>query len=390
MIRYCKDCGKPFNAFGTAAYCSEPHYRKCAVCGKIFEYKPRFPKNCCSRVCASKLSRQTIHSFTRICKLCGKPFNPNGSMQIYCKDDHYHPCPICGKPVLIKENYNLQRCCSNECASKLRANTCMERFGVPIVSQNLEVKKKLHDIAVDPTVVAHRKQVSLEHWGTENPSQCDTIKTKISMTVNSDDCKNRTKQTNLERFGAEHAMQTDYGMSRYIKTVMDKYNVPYYCMTDECRNSQGNTISTINRAFGKLLKSLNIKYTYEFSLGHYSYDFRICNTRILIELNPTYTHNAVGNHFGFRRDKYYHVNKTIFAEKCGFHCIHIFDWDDTSKVNDILTNLDNLEFSNIREPNLYFSKGHDKLVVLDAEDRQKLLDCGWLPVYDGGQDVFIR
>lgn len=38
---------------------------------------------------------------SRICKACGKEFEPVGREQ-YCKGPHYLPCPICGKDVEIK------------------------------------------------------------------------------------------------------------------------------------------------------------------------------------------------------------------------------------------------------------------------------------------------
>lgn len=41
-IRICKYCGKEFDARGTAAYCEEPHYATCEVCGVQFEADPRY------------------------------------------------------------------------------------------------------------------------------------------------------------------------------------------------------------------------------------------------------------------------------------------------------------------------------------------------------------
>ena len=36
------------------------------------------------------------------CKECGKIFMAKSARQVYCDGDHYRPCPVCGKPVLIK------------------------------------------------------------------------------------------------------------------------------------------------------------------------------------------------------------------------------------------------------------------------------------------------
>lgn len=34
---------------------------------------------------------------TKICKICGKSFESKSSRRSVCYEDHYHPCPVCGK-----------------------------------------------------------------------------------------------------------------------------------------------------------------------------------------------------------------------------------------------------------------------------------------------------
>ena len=102
--RICPLCNEPFMGWGTQVYCDKPHYKTCIVCGKEFEItKKQIHTDTCSRKCASALSRETFSERVRNCELCGKPFHPNSSGQLYCEDDHYRPCPICGKSVLIKK-----------------------------------------------------------------------------------------------------------------------------------------------------------------------------------------------------------------------------------------------------------------------------------------------
>lgn len=42
--------------------------------------------------------------------------------------DHYRPCPVCKKLVLVKCLSGGPRCCSSECAVKLRNDTCINKF----------------------------------------------------------------------------------------------------------------------------------------------------------------------------------------------------------------------------------------------------------------------
>lgn len=53
------------------------------------------------------------------CKECGKMFMPTSNKQKYCTEDHYRPCPVCGKPVFAKYLSDPARCCSGICKSKL-------------------------------------------------------------------------------------------------------------------------------------------------------------------------------------------------------------------------------------------------------------------------------
>ena len=62
---------------------------------------------------------------------------------------------------------------------------------------------------------------------------------------------------------------------------------------------------------------------------------KIGNT--LVEIDPTYTHSCVVNKKGYGgKDKRYHILKTIVANKSGFNCVHIWDWDNWNKVINLL------------------------------------------------------
>ena len=97
-----------------------------------------------------------------------------------------------------------------------------------------------------------------------------------------------------------------------------------------------------NKKFAQLLDDNNINYTREFVLENFKYDFKINN--ILVEINPSVTHNSIwspfGNHEGL--DKNYHLNKTLCANKFGYRCIHVFDWDDFNKIINLLKSRETL------------------------------------------------
>ena len=96
-------------------------------------------------------------------------------------------------------------------------------------------------------------------------------------------------------------------------------------------NTAINVISKLNR---DIATTLNIA-EFEYQLGRYSYDLKKDN--ILIEVDPTYTHNCLnGTWYGsVPKTKEYHRDKTLYAMDNGFECIHIFDWDDIDKIKNI-------------------------------------------------------
>lgn len=334
MIKKCKICGKEFEAYGTSEYCPGPHYKKCAVCGKEFEWDRLHPKKCCSRKCAAALRLSTISSETRICELCGKEFHPNNSTQKYCKDDHYRPCPVCGKPIKITEDISITSCCSVECSNELRKRTCIDKYGVPIVSQNDEIRQKLSQASIESE--NKRKETCIKRYGVEFASKYSEVRRKISNTVKSKECQSRIRNTTQHKYGVPFVMQCEEGLSRYRKTIESKYGVPYFCMTDKCKDSQGKVISTLNKSFGNLLSQNNIPYTFEYKIENRSYDICVPGSKTLIEIDPTYTHNVIGNCWGPGLEINYHIEKTKLANEYGFRCIHIWDWDDWDKIINII------------------------------------------------------
>lgn len=316
------------------------HYSTCVVCGKIFPVDPKNTPKCCSKECRVLLRKQSIRSSVKICELCGEPFTSSSNTAKYCNRDHYRPCPVCGKPVLVErgKEYEPLRCCSETCSNKLRCQTCQDRYDVKVISQSEEMKKKLHDIAVDERVVQKRKLTSLQNWGVDNPVKSAEVRSKISATVSSKECQDKLKETNRVRYGVDFAMQCSDGLERYSRTIQEKYGVLYFCMTDECRRSQGNIISTINRHIGDILSQYGLEYEFETRIDNRSYDVHIKDTNVLLEADPTYTHNSIGNHWNKSGlDKNYHLDKSRIAAENGYRCVHIFDWDDIIKVIKLFT-----------------------------------------------------
>ena len=267
--------------------------------------------------------------------------------------------PAKSKEVLAKiqktnlERYGVEYSAQSDIVNEKVKTTNLKKYGVEYSFQAEEVKEKIKatnlerygvdnpsksDIIKDRIVESNRKNLgvdypmqskevmdksrvtSLQKYGTEYPNQSEIVKQHI-------------RESNIEKYGVEHPAQSDMVKRQTIITNRERYGVDYTCLI-----YQGELVgndSTYNRSFAKLLDSNNIPYEREFLLQKYSYDFKVGN--ILIEINPTATHNTHFSPYGkCRIGKTYHKDKSKLAFDNGYHVIHIFDWDDIDKIIHLL------------------------------------------------------
>lgn len=302
--KLCAYCGEPFETNSPQKiYCNRPHYRPCPICGKpvkMIDNDFSRPPKCCSTECAHKLRQQKFKP--RKCIFCGKLFTPKSGVQLVCNDIHHDTCEICGKQFIRTiSNYNEHvTTCSPECT-----------------------REKL-------------KQHSLKKYGTEYPMQSNEVQRNFHAAMKA-------------KYGVEHALQIPNKAKQQQETVigtnMQRYGVPYASLLPQNIEARPNVISTINKDFGKKLNQNDILYEFEKPLKNRSYDIHILNTNVLIELNPTYTHNVIGNHYGKGLDKYYHRDKSQLAENNGYRCIHVWDWDDWNNIVNMIKPAENIIYA---------------------------------------------
>lgn len=213
---------------------------------------------------------------------------------------------------------------SKEIQNKIK-ETNLKRYGVKAVTQLDVMRQKLSDRNKNRTteekakILEKSRATNLVKYGVEYPSQNDEVRKKV-------------EKTNLNRYGKK----TSFNYDKIKETNLKKYGVEYTLFL--AKNPK--TISKINLNFQKALESNGITSELEFPLKNYSYDFKIGN--ILIEINPTFTHNSTEDVFTKdlripKKEKSYHANKSEIAKENGYRCIHIWDWDDENKIIKSLT-----------------------------------------------------
>ena len=146
----------------------------------------------------------------------------------------------------------------------------------------------------------------------------------------------RIRRTLRERYSVDNVSQIESVKRKAIegmnKACLEKYGLEWNCQLPQCINAIGAHSSNTkpNVAFAKILDDMHIEYEREFSVGKFIYDFKVCDT--LIEINPTATHNSTWSPFGDALDKLYHKDKMMNAEREGYRCIMVWDWDSYEKI----------------------------------------------------------
>ena len=272
------------------------------------------------------------------------------------------------------EKYGVEHVSQREDIKERKKNKSLEKYGVENISQADEVKEKKKQKSLEkfgteyvlqaPEVREKGKRKNLEKYNVEYDFQAEEVKKKIkekclkeygvewpSQTLKSIENK---KKTSMERYGVPYSIMSSEVIEKSKKTNLKNYGVEYFCQHERCIKANHSRISKINKKFQKLLERNNVVSDLEYIIENVGYDLKVENK--LIELNPCFTHNVTrGPSFsGKAREPIsvnYHLNKTLFAKEHGYNCIHVFDWDDKSKIIGMLINKNEVQADkcNIKE-----------------------------------------
>nr|CAI9752097.1 homing endonuclease [Caudoviricetes sp.] len=342
--RICERCGKEFivpklknGNYSHKKYCSDECAnnitKRCAYCNKQYETDThsKYCSDACLKQAEESRKLEYAKTKTRICERCGKEFivpklkNGNYSHKKYCSDE-------CANNITLNKN-------TDEYQPMKKCAYCGKMFSIPKYANG----KFKYDVKY---CSEQCNQDALKQW------KLDYQKNKKRI------CVVCGKEFEVPRIADGHFSETVYcsekcryqGRSKSQNTANDlrkqtcleKYGIPYFCLSEQCRQASNNSIvSNVNKNFSQKLKdTLGIDCEFEFTLENKAYDLKIKDSNTLIEINPTYTHTVIGNHYNnFKYNEHYinnQLNKTNLATKYGYHCIHVWDWDDWNKIINLI------------------------------------------------------
>ncbi len=231
----------------------------------------------------------------------------------------------------FKENNNYS--ITEEVKEKIK-QTNLERYGVECSLQNEEVKQKI-------------KKTNLERYGVENPSQNKEVREKV-------------RNTTLKNFGVECGFLTEESIKKrkkedynsivnnrkeYVVPLFEEseykgsgYENEYFWKCVKCGNVFKSHVfsSRIPRCFKCyptiITTSSSEKEMIDFIKGlgfavrkkrykKFEIDALIEEKNIGFEMNGLYWHSEIGG----KKDRNYHINKTLFFNELGYKIFHIFE-----------------------------------------------------------------
>lgn len=143
----------------------------------------------------------------------------------------------------------------------------------------------------------------------------------------------------MAKYGVDSAAKLQSVKDKKEATCMKRYGVSHPLQTQKCIESTAfgkthpnNRFESILCGFG-LVQEVDFKREYSIPGTRYIYDFLV-GENILIEINPTASHNSTRTFRNYGREikRTYHYDKSENAIRNGFQCIHVFDWDDCYKI----------------------------------------------------------
>ena len=373
-IKICRLCGREFQPkVWNSTICSDDHYKTCEICGqkymvkkdeKVIDIEKR--KTCYNPECIRAQRNKTHklnHTYHKTCIICGEEFEATRHNINICPKEHHRVCSICGEDfILVTEKGHLDRCINRDYCYK---SECIEKHKVQSLNNNKESQKTwfgYSDRIYHKTCIICGKEFDTEspkrtYCYNDHHATCKIcgkdyiIKTKrpsgklvkVSRQLTRNVCYNPECKKEWDRrvqqeianvkYNGKHFMATDEFKEKSRQTRLEKYGS--YLNLETLPHE---IISQRNQKFTNLLSNYNIQTEFEFPIDSKSYDIHILNTNILIEIDPTYTHNSTrdpmfkGGYLSKAKSFDYHQNKTKTAEENDYQCFHIFDWDNEEKI----------------------------------------------------------
>jgi hypothetical protein len=302
-------------------------------------------------------------------------------------------CREHSKKITNLEKYGAENPMQSETIKEKLKQTFIKKYGVknPMQSKEIQEKVELTNLKkygvknpMQLTQIREKiKQTNLKKYGVKNPMQSERIRKKLiqinikkygaNFPFQSKQIREKIKQTNLKKYGVENPMKSErikrkiYQANYTYKTkilkeqfdlellnLVEEYNgidneYQFKCL--KCGNIFKSDLNNgkipscpicnpklngISKIEVDLFKNINYPNKIQSDrelLDGFELDIIIPDKRIAIELNGIYWHSELNG----KKDKNYHLIKTIKSEKKGYQLLHFWDVEYQNKKEIVLS-----------------------------------------------------
>lgn len=336
------------------------------------------------------------HPAGKVCPLCGDMFVPERPNQKFCRKLHERTCEVCGTRFVIPDSRRGRppRTCSPSCAAAAghtsasddrRRSNSLIRHGTEYPSQDEAVKSRIRSaVEADPQrdhrigsenftkrlkelygvenvsslepVKEKRRRTSLSRYGTQNPTQNEDVKRKYRSTMSARHGSRRSDQLIVKDFENYSHIDTwlrnfrkVHGHGPSISETAVHFGVTQPAISRlksklELSALFDSTVSLREALFKNFLKEHfpDVRYIHNDRsvISPLELDFFFPDHSFAVEISPTSTHHSSTSFLNFGKnmpkDRNYHRNKMIEAEKAGVELLTVFDWMPWNSVIEMI------------------------------------------------------
>lgn len=332
----------------------------CLNCWKEFSAESKRFKYCC-KLCKNQARynkwKDRAEEFTKICKQCWKEFKTKfKDVELCSLDCRWKYAAIewdKKRKATNLERYWSENLYKSEIIKEKRKKTFKEKFWWHPM-QNEQIKNKFKNTMKSRHWVCYAMQ-NEELKNKQITTKINTSKTEWFWESICEVCKKPyIKSSTYQKYCSHECYLKYLNSSRLTWKCIDCWKAILWTSTRCCKckaiydfntnEEVRNRVMSFGKYWWSKTKVNELRWDfikqetwiedieYEFSLWQYRYDIRVW--KFLIEINPTWTHNSSINYFKWKKpmDELYHQKKSLYAESQWYHCIHIFEWDNTSQV----------------------------------------------------------
>lgn len=365
-MKACKICGEMFEPEKNAQrICKKDHHTSCPVCGKDIIWNSTRPADPCSKECRKEATRKkNLEKYGVDHPMKCKEVQQHHKQAML--DKYGVESPLQSEEIKQRaiesnrEKFGTDWALGNKEFYEQSRQGMIDKYGVEYTLQSDVFRQHAIDASKSYDAKNKRNQTLVDRYGVDNALKIPSVRaiTESYLREHRDEVNQKIVQAFQSRYGVKNPMYLDKFKNKISETFLDKYGVDCAIKVPEFRDKANKTclerygmelsaaglshqtlrrISQINEAVFQKLIDNDVRCEYEYRIDTKWFDLVVLDQNIVLEIDPTYTHNSFKNHWdenGIPKD--YHINKTTLASEHGFRCIHVFDWDKLDGIVNLL------------------------------------------------------